>query len=313
MLDPGTAQEIADRFDLGSDAALSGPAAKGKLGQVWELTTPRGRFAVKESFGPFEERDGEDAAFSEAARAVGVPTPEVLRVRDGSLIVPIGDDEIRLFGWVDLLEPDPGADPAEVGSTVAALHRVPFQGARGVHPWYFEPVGGERWDGLVRDLRRARAPFAEDLAAYRDELVAMEELIEPPDALRTCHRDLWADNLRITAGGGLCVIDWDNCGLADPSQELALVLFEFSGGDAARARALHESYLGGGGTGAVDGRGNFSMAIAQLGHIGETAARRWLDSESEPDRAENEAWFRELVDRPLTRRGIDELLDAVTR
>jgi hypothetical protein len=312
VIDPGTAQEIADRFDVGSDASLSGPTARGKLGQVSKLTTSQGRFAVKESFGAFEERDGEDAAFEEAARAVGVPTPEVRWTTNRSLIVPIADEEVRLFGWVDLCDPDPSADPAEIGVLLAALHRVPFRGTRPVHPWYFEPVGPTRWDGLVEELRGAGAPFAEDLAAYRDELVAMEALIGPPELLRTCHRDLWADNLRTTPQGGLCVIDWDNCGLADPSQELAVVLFEFSGGSAERARTLHESYLAEGGEGAVDGRTDFSMAIAQLGHIGEEAARRWLASGTEADRAENEAWFREFVDRPLTGAGIDELLEAVT-
>ena len=312
MLDPGTAQEIADRFAVGADASLSGPTARGKLGQVWELTTSRGRFAVKESFGLFEERDGEDAAFEEAARAVGVPTPEVFLAADGSLIVPIAGEEIRLFGWVDLREPDPDADPARVGALVAALHTIPFRGSRPPDPWYAEPVGADRWDALVEDLRGAGASFAEALGAYRDELVAMEALMTPPGSLRTCHRDLWADNLRITADGGLCVIDWDNCGLADPSHELAVVLFEFSGGNPERARTLHEAYLGSGGPGAVDGSGDFSMAIAQLGHIGEEAARRWLASETEADRAENEAWFREFVDRPLTRVVIDELLEAVT-
>ena len=62
----------------------------------------------------------------------------------------------------------------------------------------------------------------------------------------------------------------------------------------------------------MDSRGSFSMAVAQLGHIGETAARRWLGSESAADREDNEAWFREFVDRPLPFAVIDELLDAVT-
>ena len=61
----------------------------------------------------------------------------------------------------------------------------------------------------------------------RDELVAPEVLLVPARELRTCHRDLWSDNLRATAQGGLSVIDWDNCGLSDPGQELAGVLFEF--------------------------------------------------------------------------------------
>ena len=83
----------------------------------------------------------------------------------------------------------------------------------------------------------------------------------------------------------MCVIDWENCGLADPSQELALVLFEFGLGNPERARALYGAYLDAGGPGRIDRRGNFSMLIAQLGHIGEDACERWLDpGESEAER-----------------------------
>jgi thiamine kinase-like enzyme len=56
--------------------------------------------------------------------------------------------------------------------------------------------------------------------------------------LRTCHRDLFADNVLGTEAGGLCVIDWENCGLADPSQELGLVAFDFGAGDPDRRKTL---------------------------------------------------------------------------
>ena len=38
------------------------------------------------------------------------------------------------------------------------------------------------------------------------------------------------------------MIDWENTGLADTSQELGLVLFEFGCGEPERARALYGSY-----------------------------------------------------------------------
>jgi thiamine kinase-like enzyme len=38
--------------------------------------------------------------------------------------------------------------------------------------------------------------------------------------LQVCHCDLWADNVVGTPTGGVCVIDRENCGPADPSQEL---------------------------------------------------------------------------------------------
>lgn len=70
------ARDIALAFDLGDGARLTGRVERGEQGQVEELVTSRGAFAVKTTFGA-PELDGEDAAFQAAARAAGVPTPEV--------------------------------------------------------------------------------------------------------------------------------------------------------------------------------------------------------------------------------------------
>ncbi len=135
----------------------------------------------------------------------------------------------------------------------------------------------------------------------------------PPRTLRACHRDLWADNVLPTAAGGVCVIDWENSGAADPSQELGCVLFEFGRTDPDRARALTDAYRDTGGMATVDRRGDFSMLIAQLGHITETAAADWLEpNPRSPDRADSQAWIGEVLDEPHTREVLDVLLAAVT-
>ena len=66
----------------------------------------------------------------------------------------------------------------------------------------------------------------------------MEELLTPMAGVQWCHLDLWADNVRGTPDGGVCVVDFDNAGPGDPTRELAMVLFEFArtGADR-RARA----------------------------------------------------------------------------
>lgn len=280
---------------------------------MWRLRTAHGSWAVKEPFEASAEADAqEDADFERAARAAGVTTPAVIRTLDGAVLLDLPTAQVRVFEWVDLRERDEGLDPTLVGALVAAIHQVPFESTRPVDPWYREPVGADRWDELIAELTGRGAPFAPDLAALRDELVALETLLEPERTLRTCHRDLWADNVRATTAGELCVIDWDNFGLADPSQELALVLFEFGAGNPARAAALHASYRDAGGTGRVDGPGSFSMVIAQLGHIGELSCRRWLDpNATEADRAHAVERAEEFTTRPLTRATIVELLDAV--
>jgi len=294
---------------------LSGPVARGEQGQVWRITTSLGAWAVKELFTlptPAEARL--DADFQDAVRAAGVPMPAVVRSAEGDVLFDLDGALLRVYEWVDLEEPDLGLDPVEVGRVVGVLHDVRVPPSGPVDPWHTEPGGSARWDELVPALAAVGAPFAADLAAFRDELVALEGLLERPRDLQTCHCDLWADNLRSTPTGDLCVIDWENAGPADPSQELAMVLFEFGRDDAERARSVYDAYVGAGGTGRIDRPGNFSMAIAQLGHIAETDCERWLDPTfSTADRERSVGRFEEFTSRPLTRAVIDRLLAAVAR
>ena len=311
MTGDARAAEVARAFDLGDAARFTGRIERGEQGRIEELHSSRGSFAVKTSFGE-PDLDGEDAAFQAAARAEGVPAPAVMRAAGGAWHAEIRGLPVRVHEWVDLLPPNRGIDPAEAGRVVAAIHRTPFAGSRPEDPWYTEPVGAAAWDRLVRDLAAAAAPFAGDIAALRGELVALEEFLEPSAHLRTCHRDLWAENLRRTASGGLCVIDWENCGLADPGQEVAGVVFELGIRDRGRGGEVYRGYREAGGPGTVRSRADFSMTIAQLGHILEIACRIWLDPDTSADeRRHQEGRVAEFVDEPLTVAVVDELLDAV--
>jgi aminoglycoside phosphotransferase (APT) family kinase protein len=306
------ARELARCFGLGGAARLSDePVARGKQGLVWRLDTAEGSWAVKMPFHQSgEDEAGSAAAFQEAARAAGVPTPQVRRTTEGRVFATLEGHQVRVYEWVNLRAPDALLDPDQVGAVVAAIHRVPAADRVPLDPWYYEPVGAERWDEVIRELADARAPFARTLAGLRDELVALESWIEPAAALQTCHRDLMADNVLATTDGGICVIDWENSGLADPSQELGCVLFEFARTDPGRVRALTRAYQAAGGPATVNRRGHFSMLIAQLGHITEYAATAWLKpGPASPQRADAVAWISEVLDQPQTR----ELLDAILR
>jgi len=241
----------------------------------------------------------------------GISLPRPIRTVDGRVLADVAGNALRAYEWVDLDELDRGVDPGEIGRVVAQIHAVELPAAGPVDPWYVEPVGADNWDALVSELRAARAPFAGRLAALRDELVATETLMVEPSRLQTCHRDLFADNLRRTAEGSLCVIDWENCGAADPSHELAVVLLEFAGGDDARARALYTAYVDAGGSGRVSRRNDFTMAIAQLGHILAYSARHWIDATDAASRDRYEASVSEFVDEPLTCDLVDRVLAAI--
>jgi aminoglycoside phosphotransferase (APT) family kinase protein len=216
-----------------------------------------------------------------------------------------------VFTWVDLAEPRTDLDPAAVGGLLATLHRDPIPALGPVDPWYVEPVPGRTWEELGAALRAAGAPFASEFAVFARHQLRVQEFFAAPRHPQLCHRDLWADNLRTTTSGGLCVIDWDLCGSADPAHELAVLLVEFCYGSPGRARALYAAYVDGGGTGRITGRGDFTMAQAQFGHFATEAARRWLATDDEQARDRAEAWFRLGLENPLDAEHVDELLTAL--
>jgi len=304
---------VAAEFGLGEVLAHQGPTGRGEAGFVVRLTTSTGLWAVKQLIEPEVEAEvREDVALVAAARGAGVPTPAMRMTHDGTVLLDVDGQQVRVCEWVDLRDVDPMLDPSAVGATLAALHRTPFVGSRGEDPWFRAPIGAPRWDELVVDLTAEGASFAGDLAAMRDELVALEELLVDPHDVRTCHRDLFPENLRGTASGSVCVIDWDGHGLAGASQELAMVVWGFAAGRADRARGIVESYTADGGRGRVRSPGDFTMLIAALGHINERACTRWLDHPpGDPERDRMAALFGESVADPVTRRTIEQLLDAV--
>ncbi|MEX1124621.1 MAG: cysteine desulfurase-like protein, partial [Acidimicrobiia bacterium] len=106
--------------------------------------------------------------------------------------------------------------------------------------------------------------------------------------------------------------DWENCGLEDPSHELAMPVFDFGYRDKARGAALVGAYREAGGPGRLRSRADFSMVIAQFSHFVEAAAVEWLDPASiEADRAHAIARFEMHLERPLTIAVIDEILDSL--
>ena len=308
------AEPIADAYDLGSVRAFTGPVARGQQGEVWRLQTDRGDWAVKRSYVEFAAADAQRAGeFQNLAREHGVPAPAAITTRTGHYGRDIAGTLIRVQSWVDVLDPDPMIDPARVGAAVAALHRA-VRPAEGLpHEWSTAPIGAARWDALIAEARRQEAPFADRLAALRSGLLDLESLLTPMNPVQTCHLDLWFDNLRATPGGDVCVLDWDNCGPGDPTRELAMVLFDFARTSPERGAALYAAYRDAGGPGRVRTPTDFSLLIAQLGHIGAMQLRRWLDpATSDADRADALLGIEEFLDDPLEWATIDSILAVVT-
>ena len=270
--------DIAAAYQLGT--ALSHPvlAARGEQGRVWRLDTDSGSYAVKELLVRQGEAEAaEDVAYQEAVLATGLlrlPSPR--RTGRGRVLSEHGPHQVRVYEWHDLLAIDNTQDPALVGRTYAAVHRVQHPTARPLIGWYTDPVGADRWRELQERSEAAGAPFAAQLAAEIPHLLQLERLLTVPTDLQMCHRDLWSDNLPPTATGEVCVIDWENCGLAAPAQELPMALIDFCYVDQQRTATFYAAYLDAGGPGRLVRREDFTMVIAQFGHFWEKDVQTYL-------------------------------------
>jgi Ser/Thr protein kinase RdoA (MazF antagonist) len=311
-MDGRDVDEVVRRFALGTAPVVEGPPVRGELGQVWRVRTSSGTWAVKENFDPVPEDEVRPAAeFQEAAVSVGVPAPPVVRTTDGTVLADVGGRVMGVFGWVDLAGADVGIDPAAVGELVASIHRMGYAADGPASAWYTQPVGEQGWDVVLREVARSGYQRGGELLALRGELCALEALIEAPATLQRLHLDLWADNVRATPAGGLCVIDWDNSGPGDPRQELGVVLFEYCAGSPERARRLAAAYAAAGGTATVTRPEDFSMCVAQLGHILEWQCGNWLRASTDAARAHVERAVAVFGDRPVLGPWVAELVDAV--
>lgn len=302
---------LADRFGLPGPAHLDGPVDRGYMGQVWRLTCGGQTYAVKEALSPLDH-DQVLAAYRLQTRAVtaGVAAPPQLLTVDGDPAAYVDGETLRLFGWVDLAGADRDLDPVAIGTLLAALHGVGEPTSDPVDRWYVEPVGAGRWAELVSELQLAGAPFADELAELLPALADTESIMELPRQVISCHRDLWADNVR-TGPTGPVVIDWDNCGPAAAPGELAMVVVEY-GTTPERAAALYRAYRSAGGPAELTRPGDFTMPVAVLHHLVELGATQWLAAAGDLARTRATTRVREFTDDPFRLADVERLLAAVS-
>ena len=157
------AQEVADAFDLGRASSLSEPVARGELGEIRRLETDRGAWAVKQGFEPAEDDDDPEhgATFQLACWEAGVPSPRPVGTPEGRFSVEVAGEQVRVYTWVDLADPDTGLDPAAVGELLARMHAVRLEDDGPVDEWFEAPIGEREWKGVLKASRAAGAPYAD--------------------------------------------------------------------------------------------------------------------------------------------------------
>ncbi|MEU6714754.1 aminoglycoside phosphotransferase family protein [Nonomuraea sp. NPDC046802] len=299
-------EKVARTFRLGDLLDLPVYAGRGELGLIWRLDTDGGSWAVKELLSSVDEGVARaDTAFQHAAADAGVRLPRPVLTRTGSVLLR---GRFRVYEWVDLVAGEQ-VTGAELGAVTARLHRVGHPASGTVPPWFSEPVGRAGWQALLA----AGGEWEQALGRVLPELIALDDLVVAPDGgpITTCHCDVGVENVRRAADGGVIVLDWENCGPARPGWELAKILVDLPEDEAV---AAYSAYRASGGPEVISGPGDFSMAIAEHGHLLDFYARRALSEQESPDnRARARDRVSTMLSRPLTTKRIDALLAALRR
>lgn len=318
-----TAAAIAAAYDLGPVTGSPVAAAGGEQGVIWRLDAASGRWAVKQLLLPVEEADAaRDVAFQQAALAAGVPLPPPRLTGAGTVLLSAGQarwqSAVRVYSWAELAD-DPPVSAAEVGALLARLHELeqhdpcPPPDDR----WFTQPSGLAELAPLLAAASEAAEPWAPLLGRRLAELIEAERVISPPDPalLQTCHRDVNLENVRRAAGtGGLVILDWENCGPAEPASELAAVLADLAADLGPQAASpAYTAYLAAGGPARLTAPGDFGMAVAVQGHLLQVYGYRALAPEQSADNRARARWrLHHMLDQPITLPLISNLLDLAS-
>jgi Ser/Thr protein kinase RdoA (MazF antagonist) len=243
---------IAAAFGLGRPteplvAIASGPSAVHRL---WRLSTTRGRFAVK-ALGQDPPADGDLATLEGptrlelAAWAAGIPMPRPCLVPGtGAGLAVITEPGlpsllVRVHEWVDGHPPTAPATQelaAALGEALAILHRLQVHGdpdAR-IDSWYRVAHGTPHWRRLADHAADAGRSWVGRLEAALPLLAEVEALVAARAAeavpLRVCHSDVVPGNVLVAADGRPLLLDWDDAGPWNTTEEIAAAVVSWSTG-----------------------------------------------------------------------------------
>jgi aminoglycoside phosphotransferase (APT) family kinase protein len=266
--------ELAERFGLGTVLAAPAHVARGAMGEVWQLDTSHGRWAVKWQF-PWApaETSPADVGVQLAAAAAGITLPLPVLTPAGEAVVQAGGRHARVYEWADLgrpLEPPVGGRAAaEAGRLLGTLHRLALPPTGPDDPWYTAIPPARDWAALADRAAAAGVAWAGDLATALKLIGRLSARAAGPPAEQriVCHRDFSPANVLPAADGShFVVLDWENTGPLDPRYELGYVLFAWSAGhgqiSTSAIAALLDGYAAGSGTDPAVEPGMFVTAIA---------------------------------------------------
>lgn len=236
-------QWIVDAYDLG-DLVSWRLAARGAMGEVYQLGTTTGAYAAKVFFweAPGEVRAGEVADFAAACRAAGVPSPLIERTRTGSAACtsPVTGQVWQVQQWAPgrVPERDDVATAEWLAVQMAIIHQLalPCGDHATLDGWYTRVT--HDWAALGTQAAASGMAWADRIVRHRVDIEGLAAVVNVVGGgeLVQCHRDLKAVNTLVAGDGSRALLDWDNCGPQQPWRELGAVLLHCAGDEAAVAR-----------------------------------------------------------------------------
>ncbi len=236
-------QWIVDAYGFG-DLVSWRLAARGAMGEVYQLVTTKAAYAAKVFFweAPDEVRAGEVADFAAACRAAGVPSPPIERTRTGSAVCtsPVTGNVWQVQQWAPgrVPERDDVATAEWLAVQMAIIHQLalPCGDHAKLDGWYTRVA--HDWAGLGRLSVASGMSWSDGIVRRRAEFEALSTVVNGLGVgeLVQCHRDLKAVNTLVAGDGSRKLLDWDNCGPQQPWRELGAVLLHCAGDEAAVAR-----------------------------------------------------------------------------
>src|SRR4051812_12700211 len=207
-LDEVEARAVCDAYGLTLESFEPLPAL-GTVNSNFRVRASGRTWFLRLNEGKLEADVAAGVALVDRLRAHGMPTPEIVRARDGRAVVSAAGKPATLFPWLDGKEAQPDAkEPSTValaGAALGQLHRAGWGMTAAELPrnHYSLEALEKRLESFADDLR-----VADIVPSLRWELDRARR--RRPSVTGLIHQDLFPDNVLVDGTGALvAVLDFE--------------------------------------------------------------------------------------------------------
>ena len=315
----GLADALAGAFGLGKVTEAAKPVSFTPMGRCWAITSDRGRWlAVTVYDWITEEQAAIGARLRDAAVEAGLVAPVAVRSPQGRLIESLRGESWRVHEWIEV-----GQSPTlpvstelarRAGTTFGKLHALAIPSDALISAYLTSRRPRANWYRLLDDARTAGKPWAQRLDAALPGILDLHaiEVDVSSDQLILCNSNLIPEHVRQGHQGELVITEWDFAGSLTPELEIASALTHWVMRPSINRPAItafRQGYL--------EVRDWPKLDLSSFG----VAVSGWLNwtfnimcEAVHPDDPERAAFTEReavgLLDRPMTRSGLEQLLQA---